>query len=169
MMLPVSNATGGGEKNPQKRSSSAPDADDTSVVKLQDSLSSGLLRVMWTLRQSAVHAFESQGLRLVQAVTLFYIAQGHTRPKALAEALGIHPAALSTLLRELETSALIKRSTDDVDKRKVDVQLTDKGKLVLEKLEKSWLTASGWEALKLDAAELSRLVHLIQTLSKHSA
>lgn len=103
--------------------------------------SADLLRLMWSLRHRATHAFTPLGLSPFQAMTLFYIAQGHTSPKALASVLHVSPPAVSSTLAEFEVRGLVERLYEPQDKRKVEIRLTDRGNEAAASLEKAWRDA----------------------------
>lgn len=59
--------------------------------------------------------------------------EGPIHAKELAERLDIRPASLSEALDRLESKELIVRSTDENDKRKVLISLSDKANEMMEK------------------------------------
>ncbi|WP_328392405.1 MarR family winged helix-turn-helix transcriptional regulator [Nocardia sp. NBC_00416] len=73
-------------------------------------------------RQLAPHDVTAQ-----QAALLVNLANGETRPKQLATALGTDTAGTTRLVDRLETKGLLRRHRATADRRAVVLELTDAG------------------------------------------
>jgi DNA-binding MarR family transcriptional regulator len=80
---------------------------------------------------------ECCGMTVAQAATLEALArEGTLRLGRLGQLLGIAPSTLTRNLSRIEESALVRRTTDDVDGRAVQVELTEKGRRTVARLER---------------------------------
>lgn len=85
-------------------------------------------------------------------------------PSVLAEVLNVTPARIAAILRSLEKKDFIFRGTDYDDKRRVVVELTEKGVEFAEKLKTdvSRQAISLFESLgETDATEFLRIIKKI--------
>lgn len=75
-------------------------------------------------------------MTVAQAATLEALSrEGASRLGRLGQLLGIAPSTLTRNLVRIEESGLVRRITDDADGRVVQVELTDKGRRTVTRLE----------------------------------
>lgn len=123
---------------------------------------------MWNLRQLAMRAFEPLGLRPIKALLLELIGRGLVHPKMLAEVLDTVPPTISTMLAELEERDLIVRKADPNDRRRVQLELTESGKQMRQKLKVAWHQTGMERLAKLTPDELQALVTIYRKLLQES-
>ena len=114
---------------------------------------------MWRLRQEAVKAFQSLGLRLGQVAVLGFLDAGVTHPGEIAENLDYTPPLVSSLIASLEERGLIERRPDASDRRKVVLELTREGREILAHLQQMWNDIIKRYYAKLSPTELDCLKH----------
>lgn len=96
--------------------------------------------------------------------------RGRATAAELAAAEQISPQAITSAVRELESLNLVERHTDDVDRRKIWVQLTDDGHRRLDtdrEAGQRWLSET--LSTRLDTDERAALRAAIPVLRKLSA
>jgi len=93
-------------------------------------------------RKMARHAASAHGVSEAASAPLLWIDRlgQNVRQTALADAIGIEGASLVRLLDELQSSGLITREQDPTDRRANSVNLTERGRTVVEAVNET-LTA----------------------------
>ena len=127
-------------------------------------LSDLTLPLMWTMRQDALRAFESLGIRPIKALLLELIERGLQHPKDLSDMLDTVPPTISAMLAELEERGFIERHIDPQDRRRVRLTLTHEGQVLRHKMREQWLEAGRQRLAKLSSAELKTLVDIYKKL-----
>lgn len=133
-------------------------------TNLIEELSDLTLPLMWTMRQDAVRAFESLGIRPVKALLLELVGRGFQHPKELSDMLDTVPPTISAMLSELEERGFIARHIDESDRRRVRLSLTAEGQTLRHKMREQWLQAGQQRLAKLSSDELEKLVHIYKKL-----
>jgi DNA-binding MarR family transcriptional regulator len=84
----------------------------------------------------------------------------------LAEALGVHPSRMVTIVDELETKGLVERRPNPDDRRVYALAMTAAGEKTLRDINK--LSAEHQETLcaALDAEEREKLAQLLERVAK---
>jgi DNA-binding MarR family transcriptional regulator len=105
----------------------------------------------------------AHGLSEGRFVLLFLLAEakGGLSPHELAERAGVTRGTITGLLDGLERAALARRFSHDVDRRKLTVQLTPKGRALARKLvaeHSQWIGAVFSGFTQSERALLSRLL-----------
>ena len=139
----------------------------SSLVTREDlcaELSDLTLPLMWALRQDAVRAFESLGIRPIKALLIELIARGMQHPKDLSEVLDTVPPTISAMLAELEERGMVGRTIDPADRRRVQLELTDKGQELRGQLRTAWIDISEARLNRLSHEEITTLVTIYQKL-----
>ena len=78
---------------------------------------------------------KSSGLSPSQLILLQVLSKARIEtPSALARQVSLSQATLTTLLDKLHTLGLITKRKDEVDKRRVLIELTEKGENVVKKI-----------------------------------
>ncbi len=134
------------------------------IDNLIEELSEFSLQFMWTLRQEAMRAFEPLGLRPVKALLLELIGRGMIHPKELAEILDTVPPAISSMLTELETQDLLARAIDPNDRRRVILQLTEKGQAMRQQLKEAWYKTGVTRLKRLSPEDLAALIRIYRKI-----
>lgn len=140
------------------------DCGTTNREQLTADLSDTLLQLGWQLRQDAQQIFESLELTPAQAVILLNIDSGFTQPKKLAEALGMHFSATSTLVRQLNVQGFLERRGSNDDGRFIDLALTTKGEGMLADVKRAWQENSTLNFSQLTASDVKALVTFLRSL-----
>jgi len=93
-------------------------------------------------RKMARHAASAHGVSEAASAPLLWIDRlgENVRQTALADAIGIEGASLVRLLDELQSSGLITREQDPTDRRANSVNLTERGRTIVEAVNET-LTA----------------------------
>ena len=91
---------------------------------------------------------------------------GGMTQRELTEQLGIQPGSASEIIKKLETTDLISRSTNENDRRIVDIQLTEAGKAEAEKIEQLRKTESDDLYSVLTDEEQDQLLAILQKLAE---
>ena len=110
-------------------------ATDEHAYLLRD-LTRDLLLAGRLWRKMARHAASRHGISEAASAPLMWIGRlgENVRQNALADAIGIEGASLVRLLDELQASGLITREPDPSDRRANAVNLTERGREVLEQV-----------------------------------
>jgi DNA-binding MarR family transcriptional regulator len=66
--------------------------------------------------------------------------------KELAQATGLTPGAVTTVLDRLEEAKLARRTYDENDRRRVSLELTATGR---KKIDEIWATPRKWNAMAI--------------------
>lgn len=93
--------------------------------------------------------------------------QGPATASELAASERITPQAVAVALRELEALSFVARARDEADRRKVHVQITEKGRVALESEHEAgtrWLADALLE--RLDDSERAALSSAVPVLRK---
>jgi DNA-binding MarR family transcriptional regulator len=94
-------------------------------------------------------------------------ANGGKNQRELASHLGVVPSRLVVLLDELETKGLVARERSLKDRRSQQLQLTRKGTLLLEKVERIATAHDADLGSSLTKSELETLIALCAKLANH--
>lgn len=122
-------------------------------------------------RKMARHAASEHGVSEAASSPLIWIGRlgENVRQTALADAIGIEGASLVRLLDELQASGLITREQDPNDRRANAVNLTAKGREVLEEVTEA-LTHLRLEVFKdvprEDAETVVRVLRIIEAAAE---
>ena len=109
------------------------------------------------------------GLTPSQLILMEMIAKsGIETPSVLAKEISLSQATVTALLDKLECRGFLKRTRDEIDKRRVTVVLTEQGAAILEnapsilqqRFERGFEKLEGWEQSFL-VAGLERTVALL--------
>lgn len=141
-----------------------PETIPTSKTKLIADLSDLTLPLMWSLRQDAIHAFESMGIRPIKALLIELIARGMQHPKDLSEVLDTVPPSISAMVAELESKGFIARQIDPADKRRVQLALTPEGETLRDQMREAWLKRGKERLRDLEVSELATLLTLYRKI-----
>lgn len=82
----------------------------------------------------------------------------------LAEKLHVSPPALSRTLRRLEKKEFIRRTVDFKDRRNTDVELTEQGRAVIQKAEKTMFEFTNQVLRQMEPERLENLITGLQKL-----
>lgn len=134
------------------------------TLSLLEELHELSLPLMWSLRRSAVRAFEPLGLSPVRALLIELVAGGIAHPKELAEVMDTVPPAISAMVADLEQKGLIERAVDPDDRRRVLLSLTAAGAKLRAELRARWLVAESERLAALDEHDLRELVRIQRKL-----
>lgn len=137
---------------------------ESSPTNLIEELSDLTLPLMWTMRQDAVRAFESLGVRPVRALLLELIERGFEHPKDLSDMLDTVPPTISAMLSELEERGFVERHIDVSDRRRVRLSLTSEGRILRRKMREQWLEVGRERLARLSSDELKTLVRIYKKL-----
>lgn len=101
------------------------DRTDTSLIALR--------RILRATELYGRALAQMAGLTPVQIRVLqIVLNHGSTTPKQISSQMGVSPATISTLLDRLVAKAMIERQRSDVDRRQINIMLTEKGRKAVE-------------------------------------
>jgi DNA-binding MarR family transcriptional regulator len=105
---------------------------EASQTTAQDAVESALARVVrWWLRRDVTERVLAQAgakLTIPDAWALAWVVErGPSRPSTLARQLAVEPQTLTTRLRTLTDSGLVRRAADPLDRRSALVEATEDG------------------------------------------
>ena len=119
----------------------------------------------WGLGRSLAES----GLRWADYAVLHHLeAQGPAAQRELAAALRIQPSNIVALLDELERRQLLERSPDPADRRRHRVELTERGRRMLERTAKAARAAEADLLAPLGPPERRQLHAYLVRLTTHS-
>jgi DNA-binding MarR family transcriptional regulator len=126
-------------------------------------LSQGRFGVLMLLKKRGASAPEDAGVgeRCLPA--------GPLTPAALAEAAGVTRATMTGLIDTLERDGLAKRVRDANDRRMMSVNLTPKGRKLLEKILPLHFRAMAEVMSPLKESERKTLVRLLNKILQHAS
>ena len=106
------------------------------------------------------------GLTMTQLRVLFLLrAEGGASAGAMAEALKVAPSTLTRIVDRLVRQGLVRRETDDGDRRLVRHYLSARGASTVEELERSGRARINEVMDRLSAPQLERLVSALEDLT----
>jgi DNA-binding MarR family transcriptional regulator len=97
------------------------------------------------------------------------LATGPLTPAELADAAGVTRATMTGLIDTLERDGLVKRVRDANDRRMMSVNLTPKGRKLLEKILPSHFRAMAGIMSPLKESERKTLVSLLNKILQHAS
>ncbi|MFM8345878.1 MAG: MarR family winged helix-turn-helix transcriptional regulator [Betaproteobacteria bacterium] len=112
------------------------------------------------------HIGTPHGLRKVDFSLLMLVAEhGHLAPKGLAKMLSLTAPKLSMVLDRMQARGLIDRTPDPLDRRSVQVTLTEEGVRMARGLEPVARRMEQDLKKRLSAADHARLIQLLSKLA----
>lgn len=106
------------------------------------------------------------GLAVGQEALLMELAEHGPRSQAqLAAAAGCEPPTITSAVRRLEANGIVRREPSTTDKRAVVVDLTQKGRTVLEELSGVWRQVAEETTSGLTHTEVPELIRMLQDLA----
>ena len=116
-------------------------------------------RSMLRFDPGRVEAWMELGLTLTQLRVLFVLrAEDGASASVLAERLNVTPSTLTRIVDRLVGQGLVRRETDDCDRRLVRHHLSDTGAGTVEELERGGRARMNEIMGRLSVAQLERLV-----------
>lgn len=107
---------------------------DWDAITFDDGVEAATVRIgvlVRHLRHTTTTAVAQVGLLGAEYDTLHVLmvrdVPGHASPTELARDLGISPAGMTGRLDALEAKGYLRRVRDDEDRRRVDIEMTDRG------------------------------------------
>jgi len=127
----------------------------------------GLLQQWKAVMATARPRWNDADLTFTQLRALSVLQRGHVRVSQLGDALGIGLAAASTLADRMARRQLIVRRSDPADGRIVRLELSARGRTLIERMERgrtehlakliTWMTPAEREAFKTTMRAFIRL------------
>ena len=132
-----------------------------------DELAIELIRNMHSARRSGFGKHFSEGLR-GEMFVLFYIMKtgGKSVPGQISSSVGVSTARIAMALNSLEEKGLITREIDIEDRRKINVELTQKGQEYVEEEQKRQVENVKGVLMSLGEKDAKELVRIIGRLSE---
>ena len=115
----------------------------------------------------ALFAEEAAGLEITPAQLCVLSAvsrHGGRDQSAIAEEIGLDRATLASVAARLETAGLVRRSTNRTDHRQKLMDLTQRGKTMLTKMQRLAARADERAMAPLDPAERALFLSLLEVL-----
>ncbi len=91
-------------------------------------------RIMVNILAESLLQEQAEHISVAQFRILDMVANLTDKPSEIAKALGVSPAAISSLLEKLEWKGLLLRGFDAKDRRRVVLKLTDNGKGTVDRV-----------------------------------
>ena len=106
-------------------------------------------------------------LHRTQHMTLMYLSDvgGAASQKEIADCFNVSPAAVATLLKQLEAKGYIERRQDSSDTRRNLVQVSEKGLEIVAKSQEKFLEVDSNMTKGLTAEELASLEIIIDKMT----
>ncbi len=122
--------------------------------------------ILITKRITHEHLKKQNGenFSFLQFATLQQINEKKPLMKDLADFLAITPPSATALINNLAKAKMIKRITDSKDRRIVRIEITENGKMQLEKCRKEMLTHMKSRLEKLNDVEQEDLIRILTKL-----
>jgi len=132
-----------------------------------DELAIELIRNMHSARRSGFGKHFSEGLR-GEMFVLFYIMKtgGKSVPGQISSSVGVSSARIAMALNSLEEKGLITREIDIEDRRKIIVELTQKGQEYVEEEQKKQVENVKGVLMSLGEKDAKELVRIVGRLSE---
>ncbi len=137
-----------------------------------DSLASDCVINLWRtyalIAEDMGRVLRPYGLTLTgfRVVMMLRVRGGTLAPAAIADRLGSARATVTGVLDSLEKRGLVRRLPDPGDRRRLQVEITDEARDLLEELLPSYFTVERDSVAALDAGEQHQLVELLGTLQR---
>lgn len=147
---------------------SIPDSDSRPKFLLHNSYTYWISRLANVMQEQFNQRLKNEDVTWPQWMVLNVLQQGLAKtPAAIADNIGIDRSAVTRLLDRLEKKALVLREHDKLDRRSVNVHITENGKQLMEHLNMvarehqehflSSLHATEYRTLKGNLQKLLRL------------
>lgn len=118
------------------------------------------------LRRHLAASLASAGLSGAQYLMLRYLTEsGPTNPTVLAEAFGVSLSSITNTVKRMVRDGLVRRYEDETNRRYVLVEVTDKGRQLLEQTETERRRILRAIFGKLSNEELNMFTELVQKLA----
>ncbi len=126
-----------------------------------------LARLMAWADPSRLEEWAELGLTITQIRILFLLRRlGGPTARQLAQELEVSPSTLTRIVDRLERHGLVRRVTDQQDRRQVRHLLTAKGRKTLARLEQTGRARLGHLFSRLTAQELAQVVEALRILHR---
>lgn len=113
-----------------------------------------------------LEVWADQGLTMTQLRVLFMLrAEDGLSAGALADSLRVTPSTLTRIMDRLVRHNLVRRESDDEDRRLVRHCLTKDGQRMVEEVERTGRARMNEILSRLDAGQLERLVLALRDLA----
>ena len=132
-----------------------------------DSLGATVARLHAAMRQVFEKLLRPEGMTVGQCCVLFTVSTGKAvTPSQLASHLITDKGSVTRTVRELEARELVKRVPDKADRRSFALQITPRGKRLLEKLVKHSETVNSQFLASMNKAETKQFFDLALRMIK---
>ena len=111
-------------------------------------------------------AIAAAELTVPQLRTLAHIKEGFVTNNELADALGVNVATMSRTIDGLSSRALVVRSEVAEDRRKVRLQLSEKGKAILQEIQSKASLRFSEKFARIGGAEQARILDGLLALER---
>lgn len=131
-----------------------------------DALNQAIRLLSLRHRARAAALLAPLGLHTGQEALLLELARtGPMIQAQLSEALACEPPSVTLMSRKLEAAGHVRRRPDPSDKRASIVELTDRGRAVVDQVTELWRTLAEETVSGLPAATRAQLPGLLATLA----
>jgi deazaflavin-dependent oxidoreductase (nitroreductase family) len=131
-----------------------------------DTLNQAIRQLSLRHRARAAALLTPLGLHPGQEVLLLELDRTGPRIQAqLSEALGCEPPSITLMTRKLEASGHISRTPAPTDKRASVVELTDRGKVLVDQVKQLWCALAEETVTGLAAETVAQLPGILKTLT----
>lgn len=123
-----------------------------------------IMPLMSLMQQDFMASIKPFAINPGGAILLEHVAKGVKHPKELAQLLETVPPVVSAILAELEDKGLIERQIDPEDRRRVQLNLSDEGKALHEKIRERNQGLSAERLARLNPEELKSLIVIFRKI-----
>lgn len=128
------------------------------ILHNMDTFTNGLI-IQW-------NKMFNESLGVSHILTLGYLHEnGKSRPSLLAKELGLTPPTVTHLSEKLVDRHLVVRLQDEKDRRIILLDITDKGKEILERAHHKGYELRKTMFLKLTNEERKQMLHILKKLN----
>lgn len=124
-------------------------------------------RIVTRSDPSRLEAWAELGLTMTQLRVLFMVrTEEGVSAGSLADNLGVTPSTLTRIMDRLVANRLVRRDTDESDRRLVRHHLTQTGRRTVDELEKTGRARLNAILARLTPAQIERLVMALRDFSE---
>ncbi len=118
-------------------------------------------RIMVNILAESLLEEQAESISVAQFRIMDMIANLTDKPSEIAKALGVSPAAISSLLDKLEWKGLLVRGFNRNDRRRVVLQLTETGRGIVERVNAQRRKRLGRVLRQMQPEERENLEHAL--------
>ena len=140
------------------------------TVRERAPVSSALLIAVKTHKALAGSLLEQLGLYPGQELVLLMLRDAGTlEQRQLVAELSLHPSTVTKMVQRLERSGFVRRTRSVADARAVDVELTPKGRKIIDRVDEVWTEVEAISVEGLTPAQSRTFIALANRIQGSTA